>query len=75
MHHVVRFPRVATTPPPAPHHVGQPLQRGEMCLLRRPDSFFDLKVELRGIDRDLAVVFFRGLDRSETVPVAWLRRA
>jgi hypothetical protein len=59
--------------PPPPQHVGPPLRVGEMCLLRRPNTYFDVIVQLRAIDRDLAAV--RILDRSERVPLAWLRRS
>jgi hypothetical protein len=41
--------------------------------MRRPDAWHDLLVELRGLDRDLAVV--RIHDRSEIVPLIWLRRS
>jgi hypothetical protein len=59
--------------PPVPHHVGAPLKVGELCLLRRADQWFDLKVQLRGVDDDLAVVLVR--DRLEIVELSWLRRA
>lgn len=42
-------------PSPAPLHTGAPLQIGETVLLRRPNSFFDLLVELRAIDDDIAL--------------------
>ena len=44
-----------------------------MCLLRRPTEWFDLNVQLRGIDRDLAVVLIS--DHNERVQLTWLRRA
>jgi len=66
----MRFPAPA---PALPQHVGAPLRCGEMVLLRRPNSWFDLKVQLRGVDDDLAVVRF--MDSIERVPLAWLRRA
>jgi hypothetical protein len=46
---------------------------GETCLLRRPDSWQDLLVQLRGLDKDVALV--RIYDHSEIVPLSWLRRA
>jgi hypothetical protein len=66
---------VTPAPPPAPQHTGSPLTVGEKCLLRRPHDYFDVVVELRAIDRDVAVVHFSGLDRSEVVPLTSLRRA
>ena len=71
MHHVARFPRAAT-PPKQPQHVGSPLRVGETVLLRRPREYFDLIVELRAIDNDIALVMIR--DRSEIVELSWLRR-
>lgn len=44
-----------------------------MCLLRRPGSWVDLSVQLRGIDNELALVLIQ--DHSERVQLAWLRRA
>jgi hypothetical protein len=41
--------------------------------MRRPDSWQDLLVELRGIDKPDAVVFVRG--HFEIVQLSWLRRA
>ena len=35
----------------------QPQLQPALCLLRRADSWGDLKVELRAVDDDLAVVF------------------
>jgi hypothetical protein len=67
---IARFP---ASPPPPPQHVGAPLRVGELVLLRRPNTWFDLKVELRATDDDLALV--RIIDRTERVPLAWLRRA
>jgi len=65
----MRFPAAA---PPRPQHVGSPLRVGETVLLRRADEFLDLKVELRAIDKNLALV--RIVDRLERVPLSWLRR-
>jgi hypothetical protein len=48
------FAHTRPSPPPAPMHAGQPLQIGETCLLRRPDSWSDLIVGLRAIDDDVA---------------------
>jgi len=58
--------------PTAPQHTGSPLQVGEQCLLRRPDAWVDCKVQLRGLDRDLALVLIA--DQLERVPLANLRR-
>jgi hypothetical protein len=55
-----------------PQHTGSPLQVGETCLLRRPNSWQDLLVELRGLDGDLALVLI--IDKLEVVPLLWLRR-
>jgi hypothetical protein len=66
----VRFPAAA---PPRPQHVGSPLRVGETVLLRRESEWFDLLVELRAIDKDLALV--RIVDRLERVPLVWLRRS
>jgi hypothetical protein len=60
--------------PPPPQPTGPPLRVGELCLLRRPDSRSDLVVELRAVDDDVALVHFRGLDRTEIVQLSWLRR-
>jgi hypothetical protein len=43
------------------------------ALLRVPGSFFDVKVQVRAIDDDLAVVLIR--DTLRRVELAWLRRA
>jgi hypothetical protein len=64
-------PQSARVPPPA--HVGQPLQVGEQCLLRRVNDWFDVIVELRAIDRDVALVLVR--DSFEIVQLASLRRS
>jgi len=66
--------RFTHIPETQPRHVGAPLRVGELVLLRRPDTSFDLKVELRAIDRHMALVHFAGLDTTERVPLAWLRR-
>ena len=58
--------------PPQPQHVGSPLQVGETCLMRRPAAWSDSIVELRGLDRDLALVLIA--DQLERVPLANLRR-
>jgi hypothetical protein len=71
--HRVLDTRFTTSPPPAPQHTGAPLRVGELCLLRRPDEWFDVKVELRAIDDGLALVRIR--DRGERVQLAWLRRS
>ena len=41
-------------------------------MLRRPDAWVDCKVQLRGLDRDLALVLIA--DQLERVPLANLRR-
>jgi hypothetical protein len=46
---------------------------GEIVLMRRPSEWFDLRVQVRGIDRDLAVVLVG--DRLEIIPLTWLRRS
>ena len=46
----------------------------KQCSCACPGSFFDVKIELRAIDDDLALVYFRGLDRSEIVELSWMRR-
>jgi hypothetical protein len=61
-----------SVPPPAPVHTGPPLRVGEICLLRRPGEFFDVIVQLRGIDGDQAAI--RILDKFEVVELRWLRR-
>jgi hypothetical protein len=61
-----------TASPPPPQHVGGPLRVGETALLRRPNSWLDLKVELRGLDGDLALVLI--IDKLEVVPLRWVRR-
>ena len=48
---------------------------GELVMLHKPDSFSVIKVQLRAIDGHVALVHFKGLDRSERVEIAWLRRA
>jgi hypothetical protein len=55
-----------------PQHTGSPLTVGERCLLRRPGTYFDVIVELRGIDGDTAAILIRG--ELEVVPLLWLRR-
>jgi hypothetical protein len=60
-------------PPPPPQHVGAPVHTGEIVLMRRPSEWFDLRVQVRGIDRDLAVVLVG--DRFEIIPLTWLRRS
>src|SRR5262245_36773761 len=59
-------------PPPPPLHTGSPLRVGETCLLRRPNQWFDVICQLRGIDREQASV--RILDHFEIVQLLWLRR-
>jgi hypothetical protein len=48
---------------------------GELVMLHKPDSFSVTRVQLRAIDGHVALVHFSGLDRSERVEIAWLRRA
>jgi hypothetical protein len=60
------------SPPALPKHVGQPLTINEQCLLRRPNEWFDMKVQLRAIDDDVALVLCR--DQLERVQLSWLRR-
>ncbi len=75
MHRAFVPRHVTTTPPlapPAPPHVGSPLQTGEICLLRKPGTWLDLAVQLRAVDRDLALVLIN--DRTEIVQLTWLRR-
>jgi hypothetical protein len=60
------------TPPLPPQHTGCALTIGETVLLRRPDSWQDVLVELRGIDKQDAVIFVR--DHFEIVQLSWLRR-
>jgi hypothetical protein len=66
----MRFPAAA---PPRPLHVGSSLRVGESVLLRRPTEWLDFEVELRAIDKDLALV--RIVDHLERVPLVWLRRS
>jgi hypothetical protein len=61
-------------PPLPPQHVGPPLRVGETCLLRRPDEWFDVIVQLRGVDKDLALVLVLVQDQLERVPLNCLRR-
>jgi hypothetical protein len=63
----------ATHAPPPPQHVGAPLQVGELVLMRKAGTWFDVRGELRAIDDDDALVLVR--DRLEVVELAWLRRA
>jgi hypothetical protein len=65
--------RIEAPPPNQPQHVGRPLTVGERCLLRRPGTYFDVVVQVRGIDDDVAAILIR--DRLETVQLAWLRRS
>jgi len=58
--------------PAQPQHAGSPLQVGETCLMRRPDAWHDLLVQLRGIDGPDAVVLI--IDHLEIVPLRCLRR-
>jgi hypothetical protein len=53
--------------------VGAPLLVGETVLMRRPTDWVDLKVEVRAVDKDLALV--RIIDHLERVPLVWLFRA
>jgi hypothetical protein len=65
-------PAHSISPPQPPAHIGPPLKIGETCLLRRPGSWYDVVVQLRGIDGDLAAI--RIVDHFETVQLAYLRR-
>jgi hypothetical protein len=58
--------------PPQPQHTGSPSTIGETALLRRPGSWLDVIVQVRGLDADMASVLIR--DRTEIVPLNWLRR-
>jgi hypothetical protein len=74
MHRVLNA-RFNASPPPPPLHSGPPLQVGETVLLRRPNSWADLLVELRAVDHDLALAVVRIRDRTERIPLCYLRRA
>ncbi len=87
--HRAFVPRHVTTAPPLPpkqpHHVGEALQVGEIALMRKPGSWSDFVVEIRGLDLDTRhphdderhsdVACVRFADHSEIVPLNWLRRA
>jgi hypothetical protein len=60
--------RFNASPPLPPQHAGAPLRCGKTVLMRVPGSFFDVKVELRGIDDDLALVHFRGTGQDRDRP-------
>jgi hypothetical protein len=73
MNRVLERARSSSPALPQPQHVGSPLQTGETALMRTAGSFFDVKVQVRGVDGDLAVVLIR--DTLRVVELSWLRRA
>jgi hypothetical protein len=52
------------------HHSTSVHRCGELVLLRKPGTWFDVQAQLRAIDDDLALV--RIIDKLERVCIAWL---
>jgi hypothetical protein len=71
MHAWRDWPRLS--PPTAPAHVGEALRVGETALMRTPGTWFDVRVQVPGIDGHWAAVLIK--NSSQVVRLSWLRRS